>query len=220
MMTRAASLLFFLATAGCGGCGSQAASDARAVDARRRDSQVTDRAYEARGPDLDPAVCGGSRTRTPEAVTRGQGMSCGTGCKQVTFGDDVVEYDVSGDLLVYAGGVGISSLYFVDLKQDKEWLVHRSVNSDEIMSCSTVATDGTIQDSKGKTMVDVQAVNTTTGEVTIATALERDFKVSEKAALLYPLMGLSGNPLWVVDASSSPSSTQTRSKVSAIEPIS
>ena len=63
----------------------------------------------------------------------------------------------------------------------------------------------TIQDSKGNTAsVTVTAVNTSTGVVTLSAAIGTAFKKADKAALIWPLGGLSGDPLWVKDVSDIP----------------
>jgi hypothetical protein len=60
-----------------------------------------------------------------------------------------------------------------------------------------------IQDSAGhRQSITVRRVNQTTGEVTLTGAIGQEFKVSDKAALMFPLAGLSGNPIWVKDLSS------------------
>jgi hypothetical protein len=62
-----------------------------------------------------------------------------------------------------------------------------------------------IEDKKGnKTSVTVTAVNTATGELTLSAAIGTDFKTGDKAALIWPLGGLSGDPLWVKDVGDIP----------------
>ena len=51
----------------------------------------------------------------------------------------------------------------------------------------------------GEERVRVTAVNKVTGDVTIQTALTKDFTLAGKAALIWPLGGLSGNPAWLMD---------------------
>jgi len=83
---------------------------------------------DTRRPDTAPPVCGGQRTLKPTPITRGPGFPCGKGCQQVTFGEDVNEYDVAGDLLVYSGGDDIDrEVYLVNLKTNKEWLIHKAI---------------------------------------------------------------------------------------------
>jgi len=92
-------------------------------------------------PDTAPPVCGGQRKITPTPVARGTGYACGKGCKQVTFGEDVSEYDVAGDLLVYSGGISLDrEVYLVNLKTGQEWLIHKAIPTRP--GCFTVATDG------------------------------------------------------------------------------
>ena len=45
--------------------------------------------------------------------------------------------------------------------------------------------------------VEIQAVNTSTGDVTIKTALTHAYTLAANAALIWPLGGLSGNPAWL-----------------------
>ncbi len=60
----------------------------------------------------------------------------------------------------------------------------------------------TLEDTDGKSeRVTVTAVNTATGDVTISSALTKAFTTAKKAALVWPLGGLSGNPAWVQDSS-------------------
>ena len=57
-----------------------------------------------------------------------------------------------------------------------------------------------IEDNKGNTAsVTITAVNTATGELTLSAAIGQAFKMSDKAALIWPLGGRGGNPLWVSD---------------------
>lgn len=107
-------------------------------------SQQQDQAAADASPSdaADKGGCGGSRTLTPKPVQRGNGLSCGKGCRQVTFGNDVeLNFEVKDDLIVYTGGLAVyGHVYLVDLKADKEWLVKKISNQD--VGCSAVATDG------------------------------------------------------------------------------
>lgn len=59
-----------------------------------------------------------------------------------------------------------------------------------------------IQDTKGNsTTVKIKSVNTTTGKVELEKPIGKDFKTADKAALVFPLGGLSGDPVWVTDLS-------------------
>ena len=144
----AAAVLTTLATAwSCSGCTD---GEGTAVDARSPDAATVDRHIPSPDrtrppdttvrPDVLPA-CNGSRTLTPKPVTRGAGIPCGPGCRQVTFGGDVNTFDVSGDLLVYTAGSGMGQdIYLVNLKTEKEWVI-RLLPSGPI-GCRNVATDG------------------------------------------------------------------------------
>lgn len=60
----------------------------------------------------------------------------------------------------------------------------------------------TLEDTNGiKESVTISAVDTATGDVTITSALGNAFTTANKAALIWPLGGLSGNPAWVQDSS-------------------
>jgi hypothetical protein len=60
-----------------------------------------------------------------------------------------------------------------------------------------------LADDKGASAsVSVSGVDTATGKVTLAAPIGQEFKVADKAALIWPLGGLSGNPIWVKDPSS------------------
>lgn len=59
----------------------------------------------------------------------------------------------------------------------------------------------TLEDTDGNSeRVTISAVNTATGDVTITAALTHAFTTTKKAALIWPLGGLSGNPAWVQDS--------------------
>jgi hypothetical protein len=61
----------------------------------------------------------------------------------------------------------------------------------------------TLEDKNGKTVdVFVESVDVKSGEVTLTGPLGVDLKVSDKAALNWPLGGLSGNPTLVSDVGS------------------
>src|SRR5262249_2038803 len=63
--------------------------------------------------------------------------------------------------------------------------------------------DYKIKDKNGvSTTVTVKKVNTATGEIELTAAIGQVFKVADKAALLWPLGGLSGDPLFVGDQGS------------------
>jgi len=67
-------------------------------------------------------------------------MVCGKGCKQVTFGPDVNEFEVKGNTLVYAAGLGLERhVHLVDLAQDREWRVRPSIP--DRPGCKHIATD-------------------------------------------------------------------------------
>jgi len=60
-----------------------------------------------------------------------------------------------------------------------------------------------IEDGAGHSAtVTVKSVNTSTGRVELTAKIGTDFKASDKAALIWPLGGLSGDPLWVKDVGS------------------
>jgi len=60
-----------------------------------------------------------------------------------------------------------------------------------------------IVDAKGrKVTIKVKNVDTATGEVELTKAIGKKFKTADKAALIWPLGGLAGNPLWVKDVGS------------------
>jgi hypothetical protein len=60
-----------------------------------------------------------------------------------------------------------------------------------------------VKDNKGnKAAVKIKKINTSTGEIELDAAIGKDFKTADKAAILFPLAGLSGNPIWVEDGSS------------------
>lgn len=61
----------------------------------------------------------------------------------------------------------------------------------------------TIVDTAGNTeTIRVTAVNKNTGWIDIQTGLTHSYKTSDKALLIWPLGGLSGNPVWVSDKGS------------------
>ncbi|MCK5795740.1 MAG: hypothetical protein KAI47_01045, partial [Deltaproteobacteria bacterium] len=86
----------------------------------------------------------GSRTMSPVLVPKGKAMDCGPACKQLTWGAPASRlYAVSGDLLTYVNMLsgGGFRIYYVDLKADKEYQLHKNwPNLTE--GCSIVATDG------------------------------------------------------------------------------
>lgn len=144
----AAATLTSLATVwGCGGC---TGGEGVVLDARPPDAPVVHRDLLSRDtrrppdntvdPDVLPA-CNTSRTLTPKPVTRGSGVPCGAGCRQVTFGGDVNTFDVNGDLLVYTAGGGTDrDIYLVNLKSNKEWILRNYAPGQR--GCFNVATDG------------------------------------------------------------------------------
>lgn len=58
-----------------------------------------------------------------------------------------------------------------------------------------------LEDTDGHSeQVTISAVDTATGDITITAALTNAFTTANKAALIWPLGGLSGNPAWVQDS--------------------
>jgi len=112
----------------------------RASDRGPADRTVSD------GPrDLGPLpdACGGSRTLSPTTVAPYAAKPCGTGCKQVTFGNFVEkDYEVAGNLLAYVGSPpnGAFKVYFVDLTTGTERMLENYQGS--LQGCSLVSTDG------------------------------------------------------------------------------
>jgi beta propeller repeat protein len=127
----------------CSACQGRSGQDASKHDATLDRGPIPDLPPPDRSPDGPQIPCGGSRTLTLIPVQRGPGLACGPGCKQVTFGADVsIRYEVKGDLLVYSGGGDMDpSVYLVDLKQDKEWLVKKAKYPKK-PGCFWVSTDG------------------------------------------------------------------------------
>lgn len=61
----------------------------------------------------------------------------------------------------------------------------------------------TIADTAGHSeQIDVDNVDTSTGWIDLKNGLGDDYKIADKAALIWPLGGLSGDPVWVGDKSS------------------
>lgn len=135
------------AACGCSGCSEGGTvADARLLDASvpdsrpRHDVRPIPDVFPSAVPDLLPH-CRSSRTLIPTPVSRGAGMACGRGCRQVTFGEDVNRYDVRGDLLVYSSGPGIDhDVYLVNLRTDQEWALR--LFPPKTNGCRNVATDG------------------------------------------------------------------------------
>ncbi len=112
----------------CAGCNGGDRNDVPSPDSRSVDLRAPPdtRSPDRLSPDTVNPNCGGSRVIQPkEVIGRGKGRPCGKGCRQVTFGASVNEFDVVGNLLVYSGGVSVArDVYLVDLRQGKEWLIH------------------------------------------------------------------------------------------------
>lgn len=57
-----------------------------------------------------------------------------------------------------------------------------------------------IEDTDGNTIpIKVKSINTKSGVITLDAKLPQDLKIAKKAALIWPLGGLSGTPVWVSD---------------------
>jgi beta propeller repeat protein len=147
-----------LLAAGCN-CGQPAAPAAR--DDGRPDAGAADASPGDGGPEGLPDTgvpdqprpdlwadacqaldtCGGSRSLSPIPITPYAAKSCGTGCKQVTFGNFVeLDYSVSGSYLAYIGQVGGGNkVYLVDLAKGTEVLLRPYSGW---FGCNRVATDG------------------------------------------------------------------------------
>jgi len=124
-------------------------ADARAADVpgaeTASDRGPGDRTVSDGPRDLGPLpdVCGGSRTLSPTTVAPYAAKPCGTGCKQVTFGNFVEQdYEVAGNLLAYVGSLptGAFKVYLVDLTTGTERMLENYQGS--LQGCSLVSTDG------------------------------------------------------------------------------
>ena len=143
-------LLAMLVVLGCS-CEQSAPGDATPRDAAL--DAATDRGSEAAHdsradllePDASKRPCGVDRKLSPKVITPYAPTPCGTGCKQISFGQDpFLQYDIVGDLVVYTNGNGAYGwrVSMVDLKSGKEQQLHPDWDNVS-QGCSRVATDGT-----------------------------------------------------------------------------
>ena len=89
------------------------------------------------------ATCKVGRVRklSPTLAPRGKGLACGTNCRQLTFNvtsGGAQKYDLWGEHLAYLTGYA-SSVYLVDLKTDKEWVLERHPPRSNDVSVATTA---------------------------------------------------------------------------------
>lgn len=104
----------------------------------------------------------------------------------------------------------VSSVNRVIYVQNLRWAYYLATDTEKTDTWITIKNYGasylgfistgshTISDDKGSTIsVNVKSVNTATGQVELSAAINSELKVANKAALLFPLGGLSGDPLWV-----------------------